>query len=562
METTIGPDPGKVSGIARGGGGGEASLRTHLSRRAHAWLLRYPRALPALVFLFITTITLIAVVQTEMDQENRVEIAAEANASAIANAVERRGAEFASLLEMSKILFSAVGAVSPTRFGILVGEVARDMELRGARAFGWIEFVEDVEGREARARIAHLAPSRSYNTARIGTDLYQQPAFASALREAARTNIATATARTEAIADEPGLGVGFSMVLPVYAERTQGNVVQGDLIGFFYSNFEAQKFLTESIAPLEKSHLRIRLYDRELAPDNLLASTGPQLVDAVRSVRTITLGNRTMALVVETPFDGALNQTSVGLLLFGITLACLLMLVAQWLANRAVEDQKRLAFLEEQHSIRTSLGRELNHRVRNSLANVLSILALTRRRATDLDQFADSLEGRIRALSNTHDLLADADWGTTPLRSVIEAELAHFASEGHAVLLEGPPVELAPGEALSFGLAIHELATNAAKFGALSVPEGRVEVEWHLPDTVDDENTPIAMVQWRERGGPEVSPTRPRGFGSELIERLVPAQLKQKVELDFHPDGVRCRFGVPVRRLGEFHLREKRSGSA
>lgn len=557
METTIGPDPKVLSESARHDNGEASPPRPHLSQRAHSWLMRYPRALPALVFLFIIAITLTAVVRTEIDEEHRVQIEAAANASAIANAVERRGAEFASLLEMSKILFSAVGPVSQTRFGILVGEVARDMELRGARAFGWIEIVES-EGLTL-ARVAHLAPSRSYNTARIGTNLYEQLAFAAALREAARTNVATATAKTDAIANEHGLGAGFSMVLPVYAERTQGAVVQGDLTGFFYSNFEGQNFLSEAIAQLDKPDLHIRLYDREAAPDNLLADIGQQPNRAIRNERTIMLGNREMTLVIETPFQGALTQTSLGLLLFGITLACLLMLVAQWLANRAVADQKRLTFLEEQHSIRNSLSRELNHRVKNTLANVLSILALTRRRASDLDQFADGLEGRIRALSNTHDLLADAEWGTTPLRSVIETELAHFADEGQAQLLEGPAVELAPGDALSFGLAIHELATNAAKYGALSVPDGRVDVRWHLAG-VNDAGIEIAMVEWRESGGPEVSPTRPRGFGSELIERLVPAQLKQKVELDFRPEGVRCLFGVPVRRLGEFQLREKPRG--
>ncbi|MDZ7882738.1 MAG: HWE histidine kinase domain-containing protein [Mycobacterium sp.] len=111
-------------------------------------------------------------------------------------------------------------------------------------------------------------------------------------------------------------------------------------------------------------------------------------------------------------------------LVFGLALASLLMLLARLLTQQAFEDQARLAFFEEQHSIRNSLTRELNHRVKNTLANVLSILSLTRRRASGLDDFADSLEGRIRALSATHDLLTVTDWGTTPIRAVIEAEVA------------------------------------------------------------------------------------------------------------------------------------------
>src|SRR5690606_5977956 len=112
---------------------------------------------------------------------------------------------------------------------------------------------------------------------------------------------------------------------------------------------------------------------------------------------------------------------------------------------------------------------------------VLSIIALTRRRATNLHEFADGLDGRIRALSATHDLLTQSDWGTTPIRSVVQAELLPYAQDGdHRIDLQGPDIELAPNDALSLGLATHELATNAAKYGALSKPGGTVSVHWRL----------------------------------------------------------------------------------
>jgi len=234
-----------------------------------------------------------------------------------------------------------------------------------------------------------------------------------------------------------------------------------------------------------------------------------------------------------------------------LTLASLLMLLARLLTQQAFEDQARLTFFEEQHSIRNSLTRELNHRVKNTLANVLSILALTRRRASNLDEFANSLEGRIRSLSATHDLLTGTDWGTTPLRSVIEAELQHFRAGGDYIIsVDGPPVELAPNDALSFGLAIHELATNAAKYGALSVPEGRVSIYWTL---IEDH---IAEVEWREREGPEVIGERGRGFGTDLIEKIVAHELRHPVQLAFEREGVRCVMRVPVRRRRDFRIRE------
>ena len=538
-----------------------ADVRSHwlsgFSARIHSSLLRFPRALPVVLFLFIVGLTVITVIRVEAAEKARVEARADIDTEAVARALERRSEEFSSLLESSKILFSAIGTVTPARFGILISEVARDMELRGARSFGWIA-LEDRPWEQGgpAALITHIAPDRPYNLERIGNNLYESEVVAPVLREAARTNVPTATGMTPTISDRPGEGAGFVVVLPVYAERSTASRRQGDLTGYFFASFELKEFLAESILPLDKPNLGIRLYDELDAERNLMARAGPELIDPLVIERPITIGNRQVLLSVDTPHKSSLTQASIGILLFGLTLASLVMFVAQWIGNRAAEDQKRLAFLEEQYSIRNSLSRELNHRVKNTLASVLSILALTRRRATSLDQFADSLEGRIRALSNTHDLLSDADWGTTSMRSVIRTELAHMAEEGDTLSIEGPPLDLAPGEALSFGLAVHELATNAAKFGALSVPEGKVEISWDVAcDTKSGDE--VAIVEWRERGGPQVASDRRRGFGTELIERLVPAQLKQKVTLEFETEGVRCVFGVPVRRPGEFQLRQK-----
>jgi two-component sensor histidine kinase len=241
-------------------------------------------------------------------------------------------------------------------------------------------------------------------------------------------------------------------------------------------------------------------------------------------------------------------------LLFGMLVASLLLVLARLVMRQAAEDRAALSWLEEQASIRNSLTRELNHRVKNTLANVLSIVSLTRRRSDNLDDFATSLEGRIRALSATHDLLTQSEWGTTPVRAVISAELAPYAQDSERVLeLSGPAVELAPNDALSLGLAIHELATNAAKYGALSVPGGCVAVTWQLI-TQD-----LARVEWAERGGPPVSQERrKRGFGTELIEKIVAHELRNPVDLRFEAEGVRCTLILPVRRPTEFAIRAGR----
>jgi len=218
--------------------------------------------------------------------------------------------------------------------------------------------------------------------------------------------------------------------------------------------------------------------------------------------------------------------------------------------RRATEDRAVLEWLTRESAIRNSLTRELNHRVKNTLANVLSIVALTRRRASTIDDFAESLTGRVRALSATHDLLSHSDWSDAPLESVIRSELApYMADQDSHVELSGPEISLAPNDALSLGLAIHELATNAAKYGALGRETGRIHIHWQL---VSPE---VAEVHWREAGGPPVVPPAKRGFGRDLLEKIVAHELRSAVDLQFHPEGVECRLRVPVRRLSDFELR-------
>ena len=157
------------------------------------------------------------------------------------------------------------------------------------------------------------------------------------------------------------------------------------------------------------------------------------------------------------------------------------------------------------------------------------------------------------ALSATHDLLTQSEWGTTPIGDVVRTEMRPYAEDADSELvIEGPPVELAPNDALSFGLAIHELATNAAKYGALSVPGGKVTVSWDL--LRDD----LARIDWVESGGPPVPTDRARGFGTELIEKIVAHELRNPVKLDFEPEGVRCTMDVPVRKPTVFAMRARR----
>lgn len=194
------------------------------------------------------------------------------------------------------------------------------------------------------------------------------------------------------------------------------------------------------------------------------------------------------------------------------------------------------------------LMHELNHRVKNSLATVQGIAAQTLRADAEPAAVRRSFLARLLALAKTHDLLTATAWSGSDLRDIILAELAPFGDEASPdrVTLDGPAVTLAPNATVAIGMAIHELATNAVKYGALSVPGGRVLAAWSAsPPAAPDRRRQLHLT-WREVGGPRVAPPTRRGFGSRLIERGLARELGGTVRIDFAPEGLRCAVEVPL----------------
>ncbi|GAB4473355.1 MAG: CHASE domain-containing protein [Erythrobacter tepidarius] len=548
------------------------ALSAAADSRARRWLVLYPRAIPLAIFLAITAITALSVFAIESNARARELAQMREYARSVAAALDRSSNSFSSYLRSGAALFASSADVSPQTFDSFVRALRLDMDYPGAEGIGWLPVIEpaDLPAFMARTRasqpgfpdihprpvsttgriapVTMFAPQSPRNRRALGYDMYSDPARAAAMAEAELARSPTASGRIVLEQEQSGNLPAFAIYMPVF--RTFGEDDRR-LLGFVYAPFRAREFLDSAIDTTRSDEFGVRLYDGEAGTGHLLVTRSIADAGDKQVEEQVTIANRKLLLVVESADREVLSPLSMVTLLFGLALASLLMLLARLLTQQAYEDQARLAFFEEQHSIRNSLTRELNHRVKNTLANVLSILSLTRRRTKDLDSFADSLEGRIRALSATHDLLTVTDWGTTPVHAVIEAELQHFRIDfDDAILLEGPPLELAPNDALSFGLAMHELATNAAKYGALSTPGGRVTIRWKMA------GEHLAEVEWRETGGPPVAAERRRGFGTELIEKIVAHELRQPVVLDFRPKGVVCRLRVPIRRPGEFRIRQ------
>ena len=192
---------------------------------------------------------------------------------------------------------------------------------------------------------------------------------------------------------------------------------------------------------------------------------------------------------------------------------------------------------KEAEERQTLLAREVDHRARNALAVIQSIIRLTR--AKSVDDYVGAIEGRIKALARAHTLLSDSRWEGADLATLAAEELAPYRT-GDKVGMSGPDVSLEPSTAQGLALALHELATNAAKHGALSSIHGRLSLTWQLrPDAL--------VLEWNESGGPPIAPPTARSFGLRVIRASIEQQLSGEATFDWDPKGLHCSFSIPRR---------------
>jgi len=189
---------------------------------------------------------------------------------------------------------------------------------------------------------------------------------------------------------------------------------------------------------------------------------------------------------------------------------------------------------------------ELQHRVRNTLGVVRSIARRSAQTSATVDDYAAHLDGRLAALARTQAAVTRDPEAGVDLEYLLADELmAYLAREGEQVRIFGPSLRLQPKAAETLSLAIHELATNAVKYGALSQPSGQIHISWRLDDTVD----PSELVfNWREKGGPQVKPSQRKGFGTEVLERTLAFELKGRTSLTFNPAGLQFEVTLPLSR--------------
>ena len=182
------------------------------------------------------------------------------------------------------------------------------------------------------------------------------------------------------------------------------------------------------------------------------------------------------------------------------------------------------------------LAREVDHRARNALAVIQSIIRLTR--ARNVDDYIHTVEGRIKALARAHTLLSDSRWRGADLGTLVADELAPYRA-GDKIRINGANISLLPATAQGIALALHELATNAAKHGALSSLKGTLSLTWHMQDDV-------LMLSWLEEGGPRIKAPASRSFGLKVIRASIEQQLGGEAHFDWNPKGLHCEIAIPL----------------
>src|ERR1700694_868290 len=210
------------------------------------------------------------------------------------------------------------------------------------------------------------------------------------------------------------------------------------------------------------------------------------------------------------------------------------------LARAGVEAEQR----ETADKLQKLIVEELHHRIKNTLATVSAIASQSLRTAIDLEHGQQAIESRLLALGRAHDLLLQARWSSASLAHIVQGATEPYDSEGEGKFsIQGPDLKITSGAVIALAMTLNELCTNTTKFGALSVPAGRIEIIW----TIDEKNARLHLT-WSENSGPEVhAPTR-RSFGTRLIETLG-KQLNGKVEMAYAPNGFIYALDVPLSSL-------------
>lgn len=522
-------------------------LHAHLRDRiaTHAWLTRRPVLFPLLVFALVIIAVIAGAVTTERAERESEQQRLSSTVMEAQRFVRQVETTHSAMLRGSALFLSRV-PITQQEFEVLAGSGLHSIDVQVAEGIGWAQANLGATPRHiASATIKFLAPDTARNRLALGFEMYAEVNRHAAIDRAIATGAPAATAPIVLAQEGPtGRKQGFLLYTPVL---DQGGTVKGLL----YAAYNGERFVTAIASRIAIKPQFLSIEDVTESPAGQISAIGTRADSQLFKSVSVNFGGRQWRLTAGIESSRVLAQSTRWIVLIGLIIAGLALMLALQFVNTAVEERRFFEWQTSQLQVRDTLMLELNHRVKNTLANVLSIITLTRRKATDLDSFAESLSGRVRALSATHDILTAQQWSSATLESVVRAELAPYLGRDEAQAeISGPEIFLAPNTALSLGLAIHELATNAAKYGALSDSRGKVSISWAV------DNGETIKLDWQEAGGPAVAQPDRTGFGTNLLRKTVSHELGRDVILDFAPGGLKATLFVPVRPAFAFSLRQ------
>lgn len=417
-------------------------------------------------------------------------------------------------------------------------------------------------GAEERHAILFLEPDDDRNRAALGLDMYSEPVRREAMARARDTGEAAMSGKVR-LAQDLGQSpaAGFLIYEPVYAGGGTPATVEARrqaLIGFVYARFIASDLLQAVFDTISHRPYRYAVYHGSVRPENLLFRSDPGAgwVDfGPLELRQIEVAGASWTVVYRAGPDyvGSAARQLIWVFVLGGCLATALVAAATWRQGMArLAAEREVAARKAIEARQKLLLDELNHRVKNTLATVQSIAAQSLREASDVESVRVNFENRLIALSQAHNLLTRDGWRGANLAELVLTELRPYrGAADERIEMQGPAVWLAPNTAVALGMALHELTTNAVKYGALSNPNGRIVLEWELAEQNPEADR--LTLRWREMDGPPVAPPTRRGFGTRLIVGGLAHQLNGSVDLDFAPEGVRCviSFDVPRKVAGD-----------
>jgi len=340
---------------------------------------------------------------------------------------------------------------------------------------------------------------------------------------------------------------GMFLYAPVYA-------ADGRFLGVLAFGYELTRLLRDAITAASAiREFDIHVYDdgsdAELlgvAPDGTVITGSTRRRDAAGSIdRATEFAGRKLHFVYASTHDFArearLHGVWVGL--GGLMLTGGAVFLLAFTANRAARLAREVDSRRSAEQRLKGLIHELNHRVRNIMAVAQSIVRLSFSPDHDLAETQSICEGRLRALSSALSLLTNSDWSGVKLQQLASGEHLPFADRIHA---RGPDLALQPRSAQTFAVLLYELAANAAKYGALSTPEGQVDLHWDVDHT---QNPAVFRLRWCEAGGPKVAPPVRHGFGELLVRRIGPRDVGGRAQVHYDPDGLRYELDAPATEM-------------